>query len=105
MPWDRRAPFDKDGNLMHYPLLHHMSGWRDVTEFDATLCYKGYARGRSAAYFLFTDLDGHEWPMFLKEFDAAVKHLCNGRITGQWTITKRGQNFGIKLLSACEVCR
>jgi len=98
MSWDRTAPFYEDG-LVHYAQRSddHVE-WRPVVEFKATLTYKTYRRGRSAAYFEFEDEKGREYPMFLKEFDEVVHHLVKGSVSGTWIPTKRGQNFGIKLV-------
>lgn len=104
MKWDRTAPFDKDGDLVHYvaDYVKDDYDWRPVKEFKATLTYKDFTRGRSAAYFLFTDKKGREYPMFLKEFDEVVHHLVKGVISGTWIPTKRGTNFGIKLVKPNE---
>jgi len=100
MTWDRKAPFDDKGNLMHYPESWRRSEieWRPETEFEATLRYKGFARGRSAAYFHFSDEKGRDFPMFLADFSDIVRYLCDGQVAGTWVPTKRGQNFGIKMV-------
>lgn len=109
-PKTYQAPFDVDGNLMHYPhtrwRYNQETGerrevkpeWREVVPFPKTLKYKGYARGYSAAYFLWEDADGHVYPMFLTDLDTLLKHgYTNSVIMGLWIVCKRGQNYGIRL--------
>lgn len=105
--WNREAPWDEEGCLLHYPRLPYEEKyynskniWRPVEQFKATLTYDSFTRGRSAAYFLFKDELGRKQPMFLKEFDSVVHHLVEGTVSGIWTVTKRGQNFGLKLVEA-----
>lgn len=103
--WDAKhpvAPFDRDGNLLHYP--DHWRGleWREVPRyFNAELTIKDYCRGRSAAYFELADDEGRTYPMFLKDFTCLVKRasLQEGRTvcTQTWRYLKRGQNYGIAL--------
>ena len=104
MPWDRKAPYEvASGDLLHYPYTYKVGGfvWKDVVEFSDTLEYQTYDRGRSAAYFWFVSLAGPRYPMFLTDLDKVMKHMSSGgRVTGDWTITKRGQNFGVTLLKA-----
>jgi hypothetical protein len=98
--WDRRAPF-LEGCLQHYPQDWRIESdieWRDEQEFKATMTYHSFTRGRSAAYILLIDDIGREQPMFLAEFHDVVPHLVKGSMTGIWTVTKRGMNFGLKLV-------
>lgn len=105
MAWDRKSPF-LNGDLQHYPEEGwYLEGeekieWRPEIVFIATLSYAGFARGRSAAYMKFTSSGGNSYPMFLKEFDAIVHLLKDGKVKGKWAPIKRGQNFGIKLVVA-----
>ena len=101
--WDKRAPYDSNGNLMHYAASFGFGRnafiWRPVEEFKASMEYLGYSRGRSAAYMKFVDRDSQsKYPMFLVEFDKIVRKLRFGKINGVWTVRKRGQNFGIELV-------
>lgn len=66
--------------------------------FTDTLTYDHYARGRSAAYFKFKRTDGREVVVFLTDFEEFVKLMVNGKISGNFTFCKRGQNFGCKLV-------
>ena len=99
--WDRKAPFDENGSLMHYPETGWRCkeiDWRDVEEFKATLTYVTFRRGRSAAYLILQDENGNYYPMFMTEFDKIIPLLKGGKLTGRWTIAKRGTNFGIKFV-------
>ncbi|MBB5081336.1 hypothetical protein [Nonomuraea endophytica] len=111
----KEAPYDRRGNLMHYPQDDYRRvetgeyavvppDWRPITEFTATLTMTGRRRGRSAAYFMWTDQDGHEWPMFLADLDHLISSatIKNGVATGTWTVGKRGANFGIRYVSQGE---
>lgn len=76
---DYKIPFDRDGNQQHYPEYwwigqypnNERAGpeWRDNVPFQDTITYKGFSRGRSAAYFRFEKSDGKEVTVFLKELD------------------------------------
>lgn len=99
-----QIPFDPDGNQLHYPEGRYIAGryqepeWRDNATVSDTLTYKNYCRGRSAAYFQFTRQDGTTATMFLTDMEAAIPHMVRGVITGQFTFTKRGANYGIQLV-------
>lgn len=98
-----KAPFDHEGNLLHYPVVY-TSGraypeWRPNIPFVATLTIYGMSRGRSAAYFIWQDEDEHEYPMFISDAVEVLRRctISNGRVTARWIVKKRGQNFGIGL--------
>lgn len=103
-------PFDRDGNQQHYPerSYERVPGtdrtiavgpeMRPNFEFEDTLTYDGFARGRSAAYVLFRRSDGTRVTMFLKELDELMPRLCGGHVTGRFTFTKRGTNYGVRAL-------
>jgi len=67
--------------------------------FEDTLTYDHYARGRSAAYFIFKRSDGRTVSVFLTDFEPIVSQMVKGEITGKFTFCKRGANFGCKLIS------
>lgn len=101
-------PFDQSGNQLHYPdagWLPNGGGeapidWRPNTAFTDTLVYEGYRRGRSAAYFEFHRVsDKTKACMFLTDFDDVARLMVQGRLTSRWTFVKRGQNYGIKLVT------
>lgn len=77
--------------------------WKMNYEFDAELEYVTYYRGRSAAYFHFRDTStGAEHSMFMTDFEETIPHMVRGRIRGTWTFIKRGQNYGIRMVSPAE---
>jgi hypothetical protein len=107
MSGDYQIPFDRDGNQQHYPVSWYTGEypnnrrtvgpeWRDNEPFNDTLTYAGYGRGRSAAYFVFTRSDGKEVTMFMKDFDALIRQMVNGKVSGRFVFIKRGQNYGVK---------
>ena len=99
---DYPIPFDDKGNQLHYPQQSWQGPmvWEPNHEWDGTIEYEGYSRGRSAAYFNFVRDNGTKITMFLKEFEDVVKLLNRGRLTGKFTFIKRGQNYGARLVSA-----
>ena len=106
MAWDRKAPFDKDGNLLHWASptatqpwhFDYANTWEERGEFNATLRYLDYRRGRSAAYFLFEDVATEkQYPICMSDFCGRVlRELHNGVVTGRWLIAKHGQNFSLQ---------
>ncbi len=97
---DYKIPFDDKGNQLHYEWYSYQNGeWRDNEEFNDTLVYKGYARGRSAAYFLFHRASTQtEVVVFMTDFEKMIPLLTYGFLSGTFTYTKRGQNYGVKLV-------
>ena len=73
--------------------------WKPYEEFEATLHYRSYARGRSSITFYWIDDDSHQYPMFLKDFDKLLKQDINVlHIHGVWGYVKRGSDYGIKFI-------
>lgn len=100
-----QVPYDDRGNLMHYANPHAQHGhpgaaerWEAPKSFRATLHLRESRRGRSAAYFLFYDQHGHEFPMFISDFADMFQQTSSaaGAVVGTFIPTKRGQNFGVK---------
>lgn len=117
-PTYTEAPYDREGNLCH----HHTDGqyyvpdpdapgrttlagpeWLPIVPFSATLNYDGYGRGRSAAYLYWRATATQiRYPMFMTDLDAILQagvmlpgRGLSARLAGQFTIIKRGQNYGI----------
>jgi hypothetical protein len=98
------APYDAEGNLQHYPRIpihqrHHGAGdteWRPNTAFEATLTLASTARGRSAAYFIWADEQGHQYPMFMTDLSDLISGttLDHGKVSGRWIV---GKNYGLRL--------
>jgi len=96
-----KIPFDKNGNLLDYAESWLVAQMIDNFQFEDTLQYDGYSRGRSSAKICFKSATtGKKYEMFLTDFDDLMN--CRGfdknTITGTWTFCKRGQNYGIKLV-------
>ena len=90
-------PFDEDGNQVHYPESWRKPTFKPNYEFADALEYKTYHRGRSAAYFEFQSITtGKKFTMFMTDFNDIVPRLVKGMISGTFTFTKRGQNYGVK---------
>ena len=96
-----KIPFDKHGNQLHYPdfRLHH---WEDNFEFPGPVRVTGYARGCSAAYFEGRVESGRSLIIFLTDFEEMLPHLAGGSANGRFTFVKRGQNYGVKMISEPE---
>lgn len=110
-----KVPFKADGTPMRYALndpnsryrrddmQHHpdfADEWRENYEFTATLYFNGFARGRSAAYAYFNTADDQRYTMFLTDLADAIPYLEKGFLRDKtFTFTKRGQNYGIKVVA------
>lgn len=95
-------PGDVKGSLYNYYSGYSYEGeaeWVENFEFEKTLTYVDYGRGRSAVTFYFDGPDGERYPMFIKDFDKLIRKysLTNGTVTAKWDFVKRGSNYGIKL--------
>ena len=98
MKGEYQIPFDKDGNQLHYPEWN--CEWHANTTFTAIMTYDGYSRGRSAAYAHLRDEYGKRYTAFMCELDKLIPVLDYGSTAGVWTFEKRGQNYGVKLVTA-----
>lgn len=103
------APYRPNGDLCHHERGDLKSGeeadWRPIEPFRATLVYAGYARGRSAAYFYWKDVaTGISYPMFMSGMDQVMDSgfVEGNRITGRFTVVKKGQNYGLSYLGPAE---
>ena len=111
---DYLVPFSKKGDQLHYPEDTYepdgKGGYKRVPcamlpneLFDDVLVFDNYRRGRSAAYFnLWRESNSKGVTMFLTDLCEAMPHFVNGRLKGQFQFTKRGQNYGVKLVKAGE---
>lgn len=113
-----KAPYDAKGNLQHYPsswwVAHPPTGerelsgpyWRDPVPFRAVLVYEGYARGRSAAYFIWRhSITGTRYPMFMTDLDEMLRTrtIPHVGVHATWIECKRGSNYGIRVATAAEI--
>lgn len=96
-----QIPFDKHGNQMDY------EGWRDEFEmrdnfqFSDELVFEKYGRGRSSVTFTMRrKSNGKTVSFFVSDFTDIVPKMVSGRIAGEFTFVKKGQNYGCKLVDA-----
>lgn len=94
-----RIPFCEGDMLAYADYWRGTVEWRDNEQFEATLKYVGFERGRSAAHLIFEDENGHSFPMFLQQFDEIMHAggFDGNKIYGKWVGVKRGQNYGVQL--------
>ena len=77
--------------------------WKPNEEVELTLHYKDYGRGRSAVTFYWTDDNGHEYPMFIKDVDELLRQdMGTSSVHAIFTYVKRGANYGIKFLKRVD---
>lgn len=105
-----KIPFDQHGNPVPYCYgrtrgpgaeLDSRYVWEDNAEFAATLTFKRFARGRSAAHAIYAKDDDPTWEavMFLTDFQALVERgLAPMHLSGRFVHVKRGANYGIQLI-------
>lgn len=113
-----KAPYDRNGNLMHYPETQWWYDeetqqrhdappeWRVPEPMRAVLVYEGYARGRSAAYFMWRhSTTGTRYPMFMTDLDAMLRArtIPIQGVHATWIECKRGSNYGIRVATAAEI--
>lgn len=100
MKTDFKIPFNvRTGELLDYP-IHNGTEWRDNYEFEAKMKVVGWGRGRSSITFTLVDENDVKYPTFASTFYEMIPHMSNGEISGTFTFCKRGQNYGLKLVSA-----
>jgi hypothetical protein len=88
--------------MLHYPTDWQMrdgGGWREVTPFLSVMRLVSMERGRSAAFFVVEDEQGHDYTLFMSDMEKIL--LGPGFANGvtpvlEWTASKKGTNYGIK---------
>jgi hypothetical protein len=100
MAWNKKIPYKGNKPMVYadkWDTEQPDFEWRENVEFDDTLHFRSFSRGRSAArgVFLSNHLGCHV-EMFLGTLEPLVKTLKKGKLTGTFKFEKRGQNFGIK---------
>jgi hypothetical protein len=104
--WVGAATKWNPSGLMHYADTWNTGNqaivWRDPYEFEARLTYHSFGRGRSAAYFIWADEEGNQYPMFMSEVDRLLRlaRFEGGSVSGRWSFVKRGSNYSIRLVEA-----
>lgn len=95
---DYKIPFDDDGNQLEY--AYGAKVMIDNHEFDDVLTYQTYSRGMSSVTAIFARSNGGRLSMFMTDFNEVVPHMVKGKIHGRFTFSKRGKNYGVRLLEA-----
>lgn len=75
--------------------------WKDNYEFEEEMLIEGYSRGRSAANFnLQSTVDKRNYNVFMKDILEIMQNctISESKVKAKWTFTKRGANYGIKLV-------
>lgn len=102
------VPVDRDGNWLHYPNHWQMregGGCQPVEPFWATMRLAGMNSGRSAKYLTLENVETKvQYPMFISDLVKAIQNGAvevkgsdgEGYLSGNWTGSKRGANYGIK---------
>lgn len=101
-----RIPFDRNGDLEHYPSFD--SQWRDNIVFLASMeLVPGVTTGRSAKYLHVIDVESNiTYPMFVADLlDAITRGTVRQGIfpATYWKVQKRGQNYGLRRAKADEI--
>lgn len=116
------VPFTKDGSLVEWTgyvlnqeeeSKYYVNGlyqsnvgnwhdsvvWKPNTQFNTTLFYEGFGRGRSSIKFEFKDSAGKRFYMFATDLNALIKHgVPINEVNGVFEFVKRGQNYGIRFV-------
>ena len=120
------VPFDGKGNLLDYVYNDITDDEKEICrknrvvirdkglscmmfmpnyEFSDIMIFEGFSRGRSSvkAHFV-SETTGRKYEMFVSDLGDAIRAdgLYNARIDGKFTFTKRGQNYGVKLVEASD---
>jgi len=118
-----KAPFDRQGSLMHYPQDQYVLSsdavwvegkgynppakvvppdWREVVPFYATMKLdNSVTSGRSAKYVHWTDFKGKRYPMFVTDIVGLITsgvRIEDNEVSGFWVVCKRGANYGIRFV-------
>lgn len=102
VPLRKHFDFNMKHSCVHYLYdsehTYYDSGLNLVPnyEFDATLRYEDYYRGRSSVSFMLVDEANNRYSVFLSDFTEMLPHMVGGVIKGKFTFVKKGANYGIK---------
>lgn len=95
----KQYPVDSGGNMIEYPDYHNKpAAWVDIKEFEATMTFVRYEKGRSSLRFILEDENGKKWSMMAQCIDDFVFRANSGTISGKWVMCKRGANYGLLLM-------
>ena len=96
-----KAPFHSDGSLSNDGY-----GYGDTLEYRffefeiLELRNPELRRHSHSAYFVWTETGGRrQFPMFLTDMEHLIKNteMAHGRVSGQFSVQKRGTHYGIRL--------
>jgi len=97
---DYKIPFDSAGNQLDYA-GYGCAEMRENFEFNDTLTFQSYGRGRSSVTFTMKRFGTNtNVSMFVSDFSDIVNKMNHGAITGTFTFVKKGQNYGCKLVAS-----
>lgn len=101
-----QIPFDHKGNQQSYPEDQGWNPripptWVDNFEFVDTLTYDDYSTGRSSIGFKMKRTDGTLVNVFISDFSKMIPLMTRGQITGRFTFTKKGSNYGCTFIGNC----
>lgn len=79
--------------------LHYIENY----EWEDKLLCCGYERGTSSCVMLFrSEITFLTYQVFMSDFtNTIVNEMVHGTVEGTFTFTKRGTNYGIKLVKKC----
>lgn len=97
MPWDRKVPFDQNGNLVEYPMDYDDYTWLEDPILQKTLIVDRVRRGQSSTKIILKDEQNREFAMFPMDLVEMLKCcICtDGRVTGRWGFHKKGADYGV----------
>ncbi|MEG2707338.1 MAG: hypothetical protein RR959_08355 [Erysipelotrichaceae bacterium] len=93
-------PVDINGNMLDYDGygVNTRFGEKDIVEFEETMTFLYYTKGRSSLRFILEDSKGGIWSMMAQCIDTFVQKSANGKLTGKWIMCKRGANYGLLIV-------
>lgn len=95
----KQYPVDSYGDMIEYPDWHNKPVyWADIEEFEATMTFVRYVKGRSSLRFILEDENGKTWSMMAQCIDDFVFRANRGTVSGKWVMCKRGANYGLLLI-------
>ena len=98
-------PVDENGNMLEYNgYLYGATKYseKDIVEFEETMTFQYFTKGRSSLRFILVDSQGREWSMMAQCIDSFVQRSVNGVLTGKWIMCKRGSNYGLLIVKGEE---
>ena len=98
-------PVDANGNMLEYDgYLYGATKYseKDIVEFEETMTFQHYTKGRSSLRFILKDSKDKEWSMMAQCIDCFVKQSVKGVLSGKWIMCKRGQNYGLLIVEGEE---